>query len=224
MSKNLFLSFDTTDLSSLLYFFSSNSCSNFHLKLGTEFFYSNSSFGVNNLAPLVNKIFLDLKLHDIPNTVYKSILSLKTSCDKIDFLTVHASGGEKMIEMAKKAAGFETKILAVTVLTSLNTSVNKVFELAKIAENSGADGIICSGADVADVKKLGKFNNDFLFVTPGVRPSWFNVDQDYCDDQVRVVTPRQAFENGATHIVVGRPIFSASNPSLALQKILDEIS
>ncbi len=190
------------------------------IKLGLEFFSANGRAGVREMAELDLPIFLDLKFHDIPNTVAKAIQALRPL--KPSIITVHASGGRAMMEDAKAAAPIETKVVGVTVLTSLDGSDlesiglsddphAQVMRLAKLCKEAGLDGIVCSGNEVAEVKKMwpGGF-----FVVPGVRPA--NGD---ASDQKRVVTPRTALDRGASILVVGRPITQAEDPDTAARAI-----
>jgi orotidine-5'-phosphate decarboxylase len=172
------------------------------------------------MAELGLPIFLDLKLHDIPNTVGKAIQALRPLEPAI--LTVHAAGGRAMMEDAKAAAPKGTKVVAVTVLTSLDgedlASIGvaadphaQVERLAALARTAGLDGLVCSGAEVAAAKKLWP---DGYFVVPGVRPA----DGNHAD-QKRVVTPRAALDAGASVLVVGRPITQAADPDEAARAI-----
>lgn len=190
------------------------------LKLGLEFFCANGHHGVHEMAKFGLPIFLDLKLHDIPNTVAKAIQSLRPLEPAI--LTVHAAGGRAMLEEAKAAAGANTKIVAVTVLTSLDSvdlddigvassPHDQVERLTRLARTAGVDGIVCSGQEVAAARKLwpGGF-----FVVPGVRPA-----DGRMADQKRIVTPAKAMADGASILVVGRPISQAAEPDLAARAI-----
>jgi orotidine-5'-phosphate decarboxylase len=190
------------------------------VKLGLEFFAANGRAGVQTMAAHGLPIFLDLKLHDIPNTVAKAIQALCPLSPAI--LTVHATGGRAMMEDAKAAAPIGTKVVAVTVLTSLDQSDlaaagvsgephDQVMRLAIAAREAGLDGIVCSGEEVAAVHKLWP---DGYFVVPGVRPA----DGD-ASDQKRVVTPRQALDNGASILIIGRPITQAADPDSAVRAI-----
>lgn len=194
------------------------------VKLGLEFFSANGPAGVATIGKLGVPVFLDVKLHDIPNTVAKSVEALAPLEPAV--LTVHASGGRAMLEAARTAAGPRTKVVAVTVLTSLNREDlrsigvaseprDQVERLAELARSSGLDGIVCSGAEVAAAKSLWP---EGYFVVPGVRPPGFDVS-----DQKRVVTPRQAVEDGASMLVIGRPITGADDPLAALRRIADAI-
>ena len=190
------------------------------IKLGLEFFAANGRSGVKEMAHLGLPIFLDLKLHDIPNTVAKAVQSLRDLEPAV--LTVHAAGGRAMMEDAKAAAPTGTKVVAVTVLTSLDgedlESIglpadphNQVERLTTLAREAGLDGVVCSGAEVKAAKRLwpGGF-----FVVPGVRPA-----DASAGDQKRVVTPRQALNDGASILVIGRPITGAEDPDIAARAI-----
>ncbi|MCL4673018.1 MAG: orotidine-5'-phosphate decarboxylase [Sphingomonadaceae bacterium] len=190
------------------------------LKLGLEFFCAHGHHGVHELAQVGLPIFLDLKLHDIPNTVAGAMQAIHLLEPAI--VTVHASGGRAMMEDAKAAAGEHTRVVAVTMLTSLDerdlartgvsgSAHDQVMRLAELAEASGLDGIVCSGQEVAHVKKQWKKG---VFVVPGLRPAGSAVG-----DQKRVVTPRQARDDGASVLVIGRPISRADDPVAAARAI-----
>ncbi len=190
------------------------------VKLGLEFFCAHGTHGVHEIAHLGLPIFLDLKLHDIPNTVAGAMQSLHVVEPAI--MTVHASGGRAMMEDAKAAAGENTKVVAVTMLTSLDerdlertgvqgTPHDHVMRLAELAQDSGLDGIVCSGQEVKSVHKQWK---DGFFVVPGLRPGG-----KATGDQKRVVTPRQARDDGASVLVIGRPISRADDPLQAAREI-----
>jgi orotidine-5'-phosphate decarboxylase len=191
------------------------------LKLGLEFFCANGPAGVRDISAAANlPIFLDLKLHDIPNTVAKAVEALRPLDPAV--LTVHAAGGRAMLEAAKAAAPASTKVVAVTVLTSLDWAdlqsigvasdpAEQVGRLARLARESGLDGIVCSGAEVAAAKRAW---SDGFFVVPGVRPEGAGAG-----DQKRVVTPRAALDDGASILVIGRPVTGADDPALAAKAI-----
>jgi orotidine-5'-phosphate decarboxylase len=190
------------------------------IKLGLEFFAANGQHGIKAMAELGLPIFLDLKLHDIPNTVAKAVQALRPLNPAI--LTVHAAGGRAMLEDAKAAAPAGTKVIAVTVLTSLDESDlasiglaadphAQVERLTNLAREAGLDGVVCSGNEVAAAKKLW---HDGFFVVPGVRPGTGN-----SGDQKRVMTPRKALDAGASILVIGRPITQAEDPDLAARAI-----
>jgi orotidine-5'-phosphate decarboxylase len=216
----IFVAIDTPDLTRAMVLASQVREHAGGLKLGLEFFIANGPAGVRELASAGLPIFLDLKLHDIPNTVAKAVEAVGPL--KPAILTVHAAGGRTMLEAAKAAAPAETKVVAVTVLTSLDaadlaeTGVNgspteQVQRLAKLARNAGIDGIVCSGAEVA---VAGTTWPDGFFVVPGVRPTGADTA-----DQKRVVTPRQALDDGASVLVIGRPITAADDPARAIREI-----
>lgn len=190
------------------------------VKLGMEFFYAHGHHGVHEIAHCGLPVFLDLKLHDIPNTVAGAMQAIHVLEPAI--VTVHASGGRAMMEDAKAAAGENTKVVAVTMLTSLDerdlmrTGVNgsahdQVLRLAELSEASGLDGIVCSGHEVGAVHKQWKKG---FFVVPGLRPAGSSAG-----DQKRVVTPRQARDDGASVLVIGRPISRADDPLAAARAI-----
>jgi orotidine-5'-phosphate decarboxylase len=190
------------------------------IKLGLEFFSANGRAGIREMAELELPIFLDLKFHDIPNTVGKAIQALRPLEPAI--LTVHAAGGQAMMEDAKAAAPKGTKVVAVTVLTSLDSrdlsSIGlkpdpepQVSRLTELAREAGLDGVVCSGNEVAAAKRLWP---DGFFVVPGLRPADGNGG-----DQKRVMTPRKALDAGASILVIGRPITQADDPDKAARAI-----
>lgn len=190
------------------------------LKLGLEFFCAHGSHGVHEIAQVGLPIFLDLKLHDIPNTVAGAMQAIHVLEPAI--VTVHASGGRAMMEDAKAAAAEGTRVVAVTMLTSLDerdlmrtgvagSAHDQVMRLAELAEASGLDGIVCSGQEVGAVHRQWKKG---FFVVPGLRPAG-----SATGDQKRVVTPRQARDDGASVLVIGRPISRADDPVQAARDI-----
>jgi orotidine-5'-phosphate decarboxylase len=220
MSSPIFVAIDTPDLERAMDIAARVKHHVGGIKLGLEFFSANGRAGVREIAALGLPIFLDLKFHDIPNTVGKAIQALRPLEPSI--LTVHAAGGRAMMEDAKAAAPTGTKVVGVTVLTSLDDSDllaigvegdphGQVMRLAMLAKEAGLDGIVCSGHEVAAIKKLWPKG---FFVVPGVRPA--NGD---AGDQKRVVTPRQALDDGASILVVGRPITQAEDPDAAARAI-----
>jgi len=190
------------------------------IKLGLEFFSAHGQAGVREMAALGLPIFLDLKLHDIPNTVAKAVQALASL--KPAILTVHAAGGRAMMEDAKAAAPIDTKVVAVTVLTSLDgadlASIGlaadphaQVERLTALAREAGLDGVVCSGNEVAAAKRIWPQG---FFVVPGVRPA-----DGETGDQKRVMTPRKALDAGASILVIGRPITQAEDPGAAARAI-----
>lgn len=177
------------------------------------------------------KIFLDLKFHDIPETVKGAVESANVL--GAEFITVHCDEEKSLLEAVVESISDRTKVLAVTVLTSLSRESLKemgmreefqdplklVLHRAKIAKSAGCAGVVCSGLEAGYVKKeLGK---DFIVVTPGIRPSWAIIKGD---DQQRITTPFEAIKAGADYIVVGRPIRTAKNPADAAKRIAEEIA
>lgn len=190
------------------------------LKLGLEFFCAHGAHGVHEIAHVGMPIFLDLKLHDIPNTVAGAMQAIHVLEPAI--VTVHASGGRAMMEDAKAAAADGCKVVGVTMLTSLDerdlertgvggTPHDHVMRLAELAQDAGLDGIVCSGQEVKAVHKQWR---DGFFVVPGLRPGG-----KATGDQKRVVTPRQARDDGASVLVIGRPISRADDPAQAARDI-----
>ena len=220
MSKRIFVALDTPDLARAKQVAERVRDHVGGVKLGLEFFCANGRHGVREMAELKLPIFLDLKLHDIPNTVGKAVQALGALAPAV--LTVHASGGRAMLEDAKAAAHPSTKVVAVTMLTSLDagdltdtgvggSAHDQVLRLATLAREAGIDGVVCSGEEVAAVRAL--WPEGFL-VVPGVRPADGPVG-----DQKRVVTPRAAVDAGASILVVGRPITGAEDPAVAARAI-----
>ena len=182
------------------------------IQYGTSIIKSLKKFG---------SVFADAKLHDIPNTVANSTKAIVSA--GADFLTVHACGGERMIQAAVNNAQ-SAKVLVVTVLTSLNDndSLNiyghgandTVLKFAKIASSAGAHGIICSPLELKVLSKDATLSK-LLKVTPGIRPSWY----EQKDDQSRTMTPEEAIKNGADYLVIGRAITDSSDPITALKSL-----
>lgn len=207
------------------------------LKLGLEFFCTFGPQGVEKIREACPSadIFLDLKFHDIPNTVASVVRSVSESLAPA-YLNVHASGGVEMMKKAKEACAKPTRLLAVTILTSLDQGLLAIFEkrhiretepltledqvrfLATLADECKLDGAVCSGHEVKLIRDDKNFKKDFILMVPGIRPEGSDKN-----DQKRTMTPREAVKAGATHLVIGRPITGAPDPAAAAQKILDEI-
>jgi len=204
------------------------------VKIGMTLYYSFGPDIVRLFAENGYRIFLDLKLHDIPHQVEGAAEAIARL--GVGMFTVHASGGAQMISAARKGAdkgaqdaGVENPlILAVTVLTSTNEQTLRetgiqdnpaaqVIRLARMAIEAGADGIVCSPQEAALVREA--VGEDPLIVTPGVRPDWAS-----SDDQSRITTPAQALRNGSTHLVVGRPITASIDPGEAARRIVAEMA
>ena len=196
-------------------------------KLGLEFFLANGIDGVGQLHQKFPNVplFLDLKLHDIPNTVKGACLSIKKLSPY--FLTVHASGGAAMVEAAAQVLP-DTFITAVTVLTSLdsqeltNVGIHQeipalTVSMAANAIKSGARALVCSPHEVSSIR--AQVGEKVVLITPGVRPA----GKGGTDDQKRIMTPSEALANGANFLVIGRPITASSDPAEAARKILNDI-
>ncbi len=177
------------------------------------------------------KVFLDLKLHDIPATVGRAMASIAAL--GVDFATVHCGENPDMLKMAVKGAGKEVFVLGVTVLTSVAeehirsagfketyaAEIRKlVLKRAEMAKTAGVQGVVCSGLEVADIKS--HLGNSFIGVTPGIRPDW---PEERIEDQRRITTPAQAVQAGADYLVIGRPIRDADHPVEAARRIAGEI-
>lgn len=198
-------------------------------KVGFEQFICFGSRLFKNIRSTGNKIFLDLKLHDIPNTVSKAVYAASEHC--VDFLTIHTSGGLEMMKSAVEASKKSLnppKIIGVTILTSIDdytlkndmnitsTVADQIIHLTKKAAEANLDGIVCSAADLPVVKQY--IPPQFEIVTPGIR-----LDKGNVHDQKRVATPDTAVKNGATLLVIGRAITESGNPSEAANQILESI-
>jgi len=202
----------------------------FGFKLGLEFFLAQGIPGYKNIAETGAPIFLDLKLHDIPNTVAGAVASILPLAPA--FLTIHAAGGAAMMHAAAnaatKAGAARPKLLGVTVLTSLDTkdlaavgqdqnTGNQVMRLASLAKESGMDGIVCSPEEVKTLRAA--LGPDFILMVPGIRPAWATAN-----DQKRVMTPKEALDAGASYLVIGRPITGADQPADAADRIKTELA
>lgn len=195
------------------------------VKLGLEFFCAQGPDGVRRIADLGLPVFLDLKFHDIPNTVAKAVEAIAPL--KPAILTVHAAGGHEMLSAARRAAPPGTKVVAVTLLTSLDandlndlgiqrSAADQVARFAWIARDAGVDGIVCSGDEVAAAHHAWPSG---FFVVPGLRPAGADIA-----DQKRVVTPAKALGDGASVLVIGRPITGALDPTRAIMDIAAGLS
>jgi orotidine-5'-phosphate decarboxylase len=198
-------------------------------KVGKQLFTAEGPQFVRDLVAAKRKVFLDLKYHDIPNTVSAAVREAANL--GVSMITVHASGGGRMLRAAVEAARNidpQVMILAVTVLTSLDDSdlekmgirgrvVDQVMRLAALALANGCQGVVASAKEAPELRS--ELGNEFAIVTPGVRPAGSGQG-----DQVRVVTPVEAIAAGATHIVVGRPITDAPDPAAEARAILGQIS
>ena len=204
-----------------------------YYKVGMELYYRVGPEVLSYLHGQGKSIFLDLKLHDIPNTVAEGLCSLMHL--HADMMNVHASGGcemmwtaaDKVREQAKRDGIVAPKLIAVTILTSIGGDDWKemgfsqeireqVIRFAQLAQKAGMDGVVASPQEASAIREA--CGPEFLIVTPGIRPAGADVD-----DQSRIATPSSALQNGATHLVVGRPIRSAEDPKAAVEAILREM-
>ena len=197
------------------------------VKIGMELFYNGGQDFLKEIKAMNHQIFLDLKLHDIPNTVARA-MSILRQLD-VDMVNVHAAGGLEMMKAAKEACSPKTKLLAVTQLTSTSEEAMKeqqlisvsleesVLNYARLAKEAGCDGVVCSPLESPLIHK--HVSKDFLTVTPGIR-----LQSNDVQDQIRITTPTKAQELGSDYIVVGRPITRATNPKEAYQHIVKEFN
>jgi orotidine-5'-phosphate decarboxylase len=199
-------------------------------KVGSQLFTTVGPKAVEKLAGLGYEIFLDLKFHDIPNTVAHAVAA-GARLPGVRLMTIHASGGAEMMRAARDAAGTRAKrprLLGVTVLTSLDAAtlrsvgvatapVQQAVALAKLAKASGLDGVVASAHEISEIRKA--CGPGFLIVVPGIRPA-----TAAADDQARVATPGDAIRAGADYLVVGRPITAAAKPREAAMRIGEEIA
>jgi len=230
----ILVALDTTDLEQARAWARATAGSVAGLKLGLEFFTAQGPAGVRRVAEAGAPIFLDLKFHDIPNTVAGAIRGVAPLAPAI--VNVHAAGGAAMLRAAADAAGDAAaklgvpppKVIAVTVLTSLadddlvavgqpGGAAEQVRRLAALSRECGLDGVVCSPHEIAPLRR--DLGGDFLLVTPGVRPVWAA-----SGDQKRVMTPAEAAAAGADYLVVGRPITGAADPAEAARRIAQEIT
>ncbi len=229
MSSPIIVAVDFADVKSAWNFIDRVEPKDCRLKIGKELF---THAGPDFIKQIMNKgfdVFLDLKFHDIPNTVAKAIIA---AADLGVWMTnVHASGGSRMMQAAKDALypyGKDAPLLiAVTVLTSMESvdlqeigipvsPLEQATKLALLAKNCGLDGVVCSAKEVQSFRT--RLGSEFKLVTPGIRPAGSNAD-----DQRRIMTPQRAQAAGSDYLVIGRPITQAEDPSLALQTILSTL-
>jgi orotidine-5'-phosphate decarboxylase len=193
-------------------------------KIGMQLFYAEGPDLVRRIKAQGRSVFLDLKLHDIPNTVASAVRSVAPL--GVDFLTLHGSGGPTMLRAAAEVAG-EIRLLAVTVLTSMDAAEmcavgiqenpsDQVLRLAKVAKDAGVGGLVCSPQEAALLRSA--MGREAFLVCPGIRPSG-----SAKDDQKRTATPKQALVDGANLLVVGRPIRAAQDPGAAARNLLESL-
>lgn len=207
-------------------------------KIGNQLFTAAGPAAVKEVAALGNGVFLDLKFHDIPNSVAGAVLSA-AAMTGVQLVNVHALGGKAMLEAAAQAisAGVpmgadRPRLVAVTILTSMDKKAlhdvgingmpkDRVVKLAQLSKKAGVDGVVASVQEARAIRKA--CGREFLIVTPGVRPKDSKVEPK-SDDQARKATPAEAIKAGADFLVVGRPILAAENPRAAAQSVVDEIA
>lgn len=216
---------DTQDLNKAMYLANALRDKVGMVKLGLEFFAAHGLLGVKTIEKCNVPIFLDLKLHDIPNTVAKTIAIIKDL--NIAMLTLHITGGVKMLKEALNVVrGTRIKLIGVTVLTSMDNEdlhecgikkavTSQVMLLAKLAKQSGLHGIVCSALEAKEIRK--QCGKDFNIITPGIRVNINN------DDQKRIATPKEAIISGADYIVIGRPITESFDPAKNAESILKSL-
>ncbi|SEN61732.1 orotidine-5'-phosphate decarboxylase [Amphibacillus marinus] len=229
MTNGMYLALDFHSWEEADRFLTVNQLTDIPVKVGMELFYREGVNVVKRLRDRGQHVFLDLKLHDIPTTVYKAMKQIARL--DVDYVNVHAFGGREMIKAAKQGLveqqSRETKLLAVTILTTMDESSlsdqltittglqDTVVQLSKLAQSGGADGVVCSAHEVGQLKAA--CGDDFLTMTPGIR-----LDTSAHDDQKRVATPAHARSLGADAIVIGRSITKAAQPRNAYQDALKE--
>ncbi len=229
-TDRIFVALDTTDVDKAIRLADHLNGLVGGIKVGKEFFTANGPQAVARLSENGMPVFLDLKFHDIPNTVASAIRA--SAAVKPFMVNVHASGGAAMLKAAAEAAnemlGKKPLLIAVTVLTSLGdddlhamgvsgSAEEQVLRLARLTNSCGLDGVVCSAREVTALRNA--LGDDFKLVVPGIRPSWAAAD-----DQKRIVTPSDAVKMGADYLVIGRPITSASDPVDAAKRIAEELS
>tara|TARA_B100000886_G_C20362302_1_gene465760 strand:+ start:432 stop:1115 length:684 start_codon:yes stop_codon:yes gene_type:complete len=220
-SSKIIVALDSNNLNKILIHVRTLKEHVYAFKIGYEFFFNFGIIGYKKIYSICPRIFLDLKMHDIPNTVKNGLEALIKI--KPVFTTIHISGGDKMMQSSKLNNEF-TKILGVSVLTSLDTKQVKKYyneknvkdlvkKFASFAKKNKLDGIVCSPKEIKHVREI--VGNDFIIVTPGIRIN----SKIKKDDQKRVATPRKAIDLGANYLVIGRPITEAKDPIKVLKDI-----
>lgn len=232
----VFCSIDTPDLSRAVYLAQAVSGTGCGIKLGLEFFMSQGPSGIQsmrNACPDI-PVFLDLKFHDIPNTVGQALRAVTRL--GVQYLNLHAAGGADMMRFALESIHDEAEhlqidvpdLLAVTVLTSLDENLlqqvgqtgpveDQVLRLARLTKDCGLAGVVCSGREISLLRQ--NLGSDFVLMVPGIRPAGADAG-----DQKRVMTPKEAMQLGATHLVIGRPITAADDPQIAAADIIDSLN
>ena len=224
MTNKVIVALDNKNLKEIIAIVKKTKSEVFGFKIGKEFFYNYGIEGYKKIFKLSPKIFLDLKLHDIPNTVEKALKAIIKLRPLLT--TIHVTGGDEMQKVSSKLKRNKTKILGVTVLTSLNASQTKKYynnkninqlvkKFARNAKNNNLDGIVCSPLELKTVRKV--VGNKMLIVVPGIRLEKKQINKK--DDQKRILTPKEAIKNGADYLVIGRPIVESKNPLKVLKEI-----
>ena len=225
-SKKIIVALDSNNFSEIEKLVKSLKKEVYAFKIGYQFFFNFGLIGYKKIYSICPKIFLDLKLHDIPNTVKNGLEALNKI--KPILTTIHISGGDEMMKSSVRDKKF-TKILGVSILTSIDSKQTKKFynqknvsflvkKFAKFAKKNGLDGVVCSPKEIKIIRKATGKN--FIIVTPGIRLN----TKIKSDDQKRVETPEKAIEMGANYLVIGRPITKSKNPLKTLKEINDTLS
>ena len=225
-SKKIIVALDSNNFSEIEKLVKSLKKEVYAFKIGYQFFFNFGLIGYKKIYSICPKIFLDLKLHDIPNTVKNGLEALNKI--KPILTTIHISGGDEMMKSSVKDKKI-TKILGVSILTSMDSKQTKKFynqknvsflvkKFGKFAKKNGLDGVVCSPKEIKVIRKATGKN--FIIVTPGIRLK----SKIKSDDQKRVETPEKAIEMGANYLVIGRPITKSKNPLKTLKKINDTLS
>ena len=230
MINPICLALDTPDVDRAIHLARSLNTHVGYLKIGMEFFYANGSKAYEAVAREGLPIFLDLKLHDIPNTVEQGLASLMQLAPAPAIINVHAQGGLAMMQAARKAVPATTKLIAVTILTSLShddcvttghdpelSTADLAMMLAQLTHQAGLDGVVCSPHDLELIRSV--LPRDFMTIVPGIRPAGADAQ-----DQKRVASPKAAMAAGANILVIGRAITGAADPVAAAQSILQSLT
>ena len=225
MTNKVIVALDNKNLRQIVSLVKKTKSEAFGFKIGKEFFYNYGIEGYKKIYKLSPKIFLDLKLHDIPNTVEKALRGIVKL--KPLLTTIHISGGDEMQKVSSKLKKNKTKIIGVTILTSLNGNQTKKYynnkninqlvrKFAQNAKNNNLDGVVCSPLELKTVRKV--VGSKMLIIVPGIR-----LEKMKRDDQKRILTPKEAINFGADYLVIGRPIVESINPLKTLKEINESI-
>jgi len=228
MNKKIIVAIDLSNLNKAIRLAKKIKNEVYAFKIGHEFFYNFGIDGYKKIYKICPRIFLDLKLHDIPNTVVKGLTAISKL--KPIFTTIHISGGDKMQKVSKIKNYKKMKVLGVTILTSLDKkqtvkyykekNINMlVKKFAKYAKNNNLNGLVCSPLEIAVVRKA--IGNKMTLVVPGIRLE--NKSKNKKDDQKRTLTPKEAIKLGADYLVIGRPIVESQNPLETIKSINQSI-